>query len=131
MMISARKEWLTAIIIGLLLLISYLVIAGRALAALAPPEGVDTLAEFSRTMPPPRHLADIGEPGHSRLVWIGETALIALPSGPSTYVFDENGKLIDWSPTTGDGESITHDCQIAWQLPTLSIDETLMRVRPE
>jgi hypothetical protein len=40
-------------------------------------------------------------------VCIGPTmAFPALPSGPSCYVFDDQGQLFDWTPNVGEGHPV-------------------------
>lgn len=82
-------------------------LAKRELAALTPSSDDVSFTTFAREMPPPRVLTHIHlRNGGERIVWNGEIATMIVPSGGSCYVFDESGILIDWSPTTGDGESI-------------------------
>lgn len=72
--------------------------------ALAPPPGVTTLEAFAQSMPPPRHLITATYEGKRIFVWYGELmGLLTIPSGPSCYLFDESGNLIDWQAETGDG----------------------------
>lgn len=72
--------------------------------ALAPPPGVTTLEAFARAIPPPRHLITATHEGKRIFSWHGELmSLLTIPSGPSCYLFDESGNLIDWQAETGDG----------------------------
>jgi hypothetical protein len=97
---------------------------------LAPPEGVDTLDDFAESMPAPTKLAIVEESSTTYVVWIGEYATTwLLPSGPSCYVFDDAGDLLDWDWITGDGQSTTRLCELAWAAEALTVDEAIEFVR--
>ena len=85
---------------------SYGRLAKRNLASLAPTSDHVSFDTFADEMPPPRILTHVRlRDGDERIVWGGEIANI-MASGGSCYIFDESGTLVEWSPTTGDGESI-------------------------
>ncbi|MCA8996950.1 MAG: hypothetical protein KDA80_08190 [Planctomycetaceae bacterium] len=98
-----RSEIVTALVV-IALLWAYIWEVCRERRALAPPSGVDTLAQFAKSMPKPRHLALVENNGTTAFVWIGETSgPFDQPSGPSCYLFDTSGKLLAWQPDTGEG----------------------------
>lgn len=37
---------------------------------------------------------------------------MALPSGPAAYVFDRSGRMVEWTPDTGDDGSFQQDWQM-------------------
>ncbi len=80
---------------------------------LTPPKTATTLSEFADCMPAPQNLFVLND----KVVWFGEynSGLFNVPSGPSCYVFDSKGSLIDWGPETGDGEAITRFLKPAGQ----------------
>lgn len=115
-----------------------ILIAGLALGAVAwlgaafaevrslrPPAGVTDLVSFAEQMPTPQHLAVIGGPDDPVIVWIGDTALSALPSGPACYVFDRSGKLIDWGWETGEGHPIDQQASQALQADPVLLQDAL------
>jgi hypothetical protein len=66
--------------------------------------------------------------GATRIVWIGETALWALSSGPACYVFDAAGTLVEWNVSTGDGEPTTRFLRPAFHAESLTVQEALEMV---
>ena len=82
-------------------------LAKREHAALTPSSNDIGFSEFVLEMPPPKHLS-VGQlaNGETRIVWYGEIADMTIPSGASCYIFDGSGILLEWSASTGDGESI-------------------------
>ena len=86
------------------LLVAYLFECSRERSQLAPPQGIDTLAAFAESMPPPQGLRLVEDGGRELIVWTGElSGPIDIVSGRSCYLFETNGQLIDWQPETGDG----------------------------
>jgi len=96
--------------------------------SLAPPPTVKTLASFAEQMPAPKHVAQIDDAGVPNIVWVGDTAMWAFPSGPSCYIFDASGKLIEWNASTGDGESTTRYLQPAWDSVPLTVEQAIALV---
>lgn len=116
-----------------LILAAFLVwakIAAAERSRLKPPKSA-TLQSFAASMPPPKRLAIVEESGSAKIVWVGETALVSLASGPACYVFDAQGKLIQWNVTTGDGEPTTKILVQAYQQPSLTLEEALSFVRTQ
>lgn len=99
--------------------------ASSQLSALTPPADVTSLQAFSEHMPAPRHLAKIDDGGETKIVWVGDTALWALPSGPACYVFDGQGNLTEWDTTTGDGQATTRYLEPAWKSELLTVRQAL------
>jgi hypothetical protein len=66
-----------------------------------PPRSVTTFAAFARWQPSPRDIEIIQQGGKDYLLALGPGGGL-LPSGPSGYVFDRSGRLVDWSSDTGD-----------------------------
>ena len=78
---------------------------------------------FMEDMRPPKGLAQVEDGTGKKIVWVGETVLLSLPSGPSCYVFDDMGKLIRYNILTGDGELTTKDLVIAYKADQITIEE--------
>lgn len=64
----------------------------------------------------------IGSLHHNWLEWL------ALPSGPTAYVFDETGTLVDWSSDTGDDPKfLSRWSRPTWMAATLADLKTLAK----
>lgn len=70
-------------------------VAATERARLTPKSNDMTLMEFAASMQPPQGLAVVDDDGSSKIVWVGETAMWSLPSGPACYVFDAKGRLVE------------------------------------
>lgn len=64
--------------------------------------------EFARGTRAPMELRVVRIRGAEYYVWLASSSpdaiMIRAGSGPPVYVFDTEGTLVGWSPTTGDGE---------------------------
>lgn len=105
-MIAALLKWLKrpSVVVVLVVVGSFAAVIAddvRALAEAEPPPGVSTLAEVLEWQPGPHsawiHTADAVE----HLVMLGPRRGLTA-SGPSAYVFDRTGRLIDWTADAGD-----------------------------
>src|SRR5262249_204510 len=68
-------------------------------------QGVATFDDYVVQMGGPEGLRFVNLVGGKYLVATGRTRnLITVPSGPSEYVFDHHGELIDWSADVGDDD---------------------------
>ena len=75
----------------------------HAYAALAPGPNDRTFAGFAHAPRGDREFVWMDHDGHRLLVCRGPMPpLLAFPSGPAAYVFDERGDLVDWTPDVGD-----------------------------
>ena len=105
---SHRARWMRWIVIlGLPLVVFASCVAyDRAFMARArPPEGLATLEQFRRW----KGAAVIRQgtfesAGRTYTVMMGPAGR-SLPSGPAAYLFDEQGRFIDWSSDIGDAPS--------------------------
>lgn len=70
---------------------------------ITPPNMGCRLSELAEKIPPPARLLLLSHHEPIRLVWIGTVPPLTVRSGPPCYAFDERGRLIDWSPETGEG----------------------------
>lgn len=93
-----------------------------------PPGNARTFAAFVREQPEKRHLARIERDGNHFYVWHGEVIPLALPSGPSCFVFDARGHLVAYTATTGDLE-LAEFCDVAWQESDLGVDSVARAIR--
>ena len=99
-------------------------LAKRELDTLTPSSDSVSFTTFTNEMPPPRVLHHVKlRDGTERIVWGGEVANMIVPSGGSCYVFDGSGTLIDWSPTTGDGEKVDEVWQEVIAKTPITIDD--------
>lgn len=95
------KEWLALAGFGVALFAGHLLYKGRAYAALTP--RANTLGALGGCKGAGQELLAIDHVGGRSLVCRGPRAgLLAFPSGPAVYVFDEHGVLVDWTPDVGD-----------------------------
>ena len=72
----------------------------------APPHPNCSLTEFSTTMPPPKRLLVVDYKDKQSLVWIAERHPVIVRSGPTYYLFDSEGVLIDWVAESGEGAEL-------------------------
>ncbi len=64
--------------------------------------------------------------GREYLVWFGEkSGPIDIPSGPSCYLFDADGKLLDWQLETGDGGRVEKFLQSSTKVRELTVEEAV------
>ncbi|MFO1019083.1 MAG: hypothetical protein U0903_00060 [Planctomycetales bacterium] len=119
------RDALTGVFILAVVIFVWGYVAYGEIAKLTPPSQDITLQQFVAKMPPPKRLAIVQHGGALKIVWIGETALIAIPSGPSCYVFDSHGKLLDWAWETGEGGPIDAFFSAACEHTPLTIDQAL------
>lgn len=122
---SHRSETI-ALTILLVLIVAYIIEVSRERMSLAPPKGVATLSAFADAMPPPRRLELVRSDGRDFIAWTGDfSGPCDLPSGPSCYVFDDNGKLVDWQAETGDGGPVEKFLLSSVKQMELTLDEAL------
>lgn len=122
----ARLEETITMATLLLLIAGYLWESRREKLALMPPPGVETITDFAARMPAPRRLELVQQGGRDYLVWFGETSgPIDIPSGPSCYLFDADGKLLDWQLETGDGGRVEKFLQSSTKVRELTVEEAV------
>lgn len=110
----------------LALLLGYTLEVRRERNQLAPPRGIERLSEFAKIAPPPRWLGLVRHDGNDYVSWYGEhSGPFDVPSGPSCYLFDNNGKLIDWQPETGDGGPVESFLQSSSRAGEISLEDAL------
>lgn len=66
-----------------------------------PPASVTDFSAFNQWQQSPRDIEVIRQGGTDYLLAMGAGGGL-LPSGPSGYVFDRSGRLVDWSSNIGD-----------------------------
>jgi hypothetical protein len=69
------------------------------------PHGVRTLAEHYRRFGEPHRISRLHRDGTNYYELSGRASgfpMIAFPSSPPAYVYDESGTLVDWCPDPGD-----------------------------
>lgn len=120
-----------AVVLSLYFLLShYFLEVERERARLAPPAGVKDLAAFSTSVSPPRRLTVVQHDGGEYIVWYGElSGPLDKPSGPSCYLFDSDGTLIDWQPETGEGARIDRFLESSSKGREITVQEALKMVK--
>ena len=114
----------------LVLIVAYVFEVRRERLRLAPPQGVATLSAFVDAMPPPQRLELVHNDGHGYIAWTGNlSGPCDLPSGPSCYIFNDNGHLVDWQPETGDGGPVEDFLRSSVKQKQLTLDEALRMTR--
>lgn len=100
------RDW--ALFLGGLAILFFVYISWDlySLSNAAPPHSNCSLSEFSKTMPPPKQLLVVNNDDERRLVWIAERHPVIVRSGPTYYVFDSEGTLIDWVGESGEGAEL-------------------------
>jgi len=66
-----------------------------------PPASVTDFASFVHWRQSPRRIEVVQQGGAEYLITTGPAGGV-VPSGPSAYVFDRSGRLVDWSSDMGD-----------------------------
>jgi hypothetical protein len=122
---SHRTETI-ALCVALVAVIGYPLEIRRERNRLAPPSGVNQLSDFAEAAPPPRRLELVRHDGDKYLVWFGAlSGPLDVPSGPSCYLFDQKGRLIDWQPDTGDGGPVESFLSSSSRTGEISLMEAL------
>jgi hypothetical protein len=92
-----RLRW----IIVLVLLIAAWIATERLLyRRTVPPADVTSIDSFLKWRPDTEQFAILASDNEHLMATAGGAGF--LPSGPSAYVFDRSGRLVDWSPDIGD-----------------------------
>ncbi len=89
------------VIIVVLLLAAWITTEWRLHRRTVPPASVTDFSTFAEWQQSPRHIEVIQQRGSGYLFVMGRNSGL-LPSGPSGYVFDRSGRLLDWSLDIGD-----------------------------
>jgi len=114
------------------LVLFYLAEIDREAAELAPPEGVGSFSPFAEQVRPPTRLVVVQHEGENYFVWYGQLAgPLYLPSGPSCYLFDLDGSLIEWVPETGEANKVDEFLASSSTGREISIDEVKKLIRAE
>ncbi len=50
-------------------------------------------------------------------------SLLSLPSGPPAYIFDRQGKLVEWSKDIGDDSKFQRRWNVPTNAPSLTVEE--------
>jgi hypothetical protein len=61
-----------------------------------------TLAEYLAWRPSAAEFAVVETSGMEHVIAYGPSRSLMLASGPSAYIFDDTGRMVDWSPDIGD-----------------------------
>ena len=65
--------------------------------------GITTYHDYRESLPTPKAVGKLSKDGGDYYIFYGPIkAPLALPSGPPAYVFDMNGKLVDWAKDPGE-----------------------------
>jgi hypothetical protein len=93
-----------------------------------PPQSATSLVELSQTGERKKRLARVVVRQETFYVWLGRFVWLAGPSGPACYVFNSEGKLVTFTPTTGDLE-LHEYCDAAWKSPDLKVEDVLTELK--
>jgi hypothetical protein len=75
---------------------------------LKPPATVRTVQDFLQQMPAPARVRTFTFSGGNYYeVWGQMGSTVRLPSGSPSYIFDPNGRLVDWTSDRGDAGNYT------------------------
>ncbi len=101
-----KKSLRILVSIGMLavLIAGYAVLCNREMASTKPGDGVKTITEFHNVMDSARTYQYMTF-RKDNVTYFEARKLMpswTLPSGPSCYVFDPAGKLVDWIPDNGE-----------------------------
>ena len=88
--------------IGVALLVCWIWYSARVSEALDPQSRVQTYIDYRNQMPPPDRLQLVLKGKEEFLVAFGGDPGFTLHSGPPAYMFDQRGRLVDWSLDIGD-----------------------------
>ena len=66
------------------------------------PTQVSSWAEYQTSLPPAESYWIIKAGDEEALMTHGPVATLTVPSGPPAYVFDQSGRLLDWTLDMGD-----------------------------
>jgi hypothetical protein len=112
--------------------VAYVFEVRRERSRLAPPEGVATLSAFADVMPPPERLELVHHDGRGYIAWTGAlSGPYDVPSGPSCYIFNDKGCLVDWQSETGDGGPVEDFLRSSVKQKQLTLNEALRITRTE
>lgn len=115
--------WLRALIIVVLLIVTWLTTECLLYRRTVPPASVTGVDSFLNWQPHTTRFAILSQSGGEYLMGTGPGGGL-LPSGSSAYVFDRSGRLVDWSPDIGDDT----DFDERWQAQrSLRTEESLSR----
>lgn len=123
----ASIKYTTLLVAFSLFTATYIVYAYTSVRLIAPPNANCSLRELSLKIPPPSRIAMVTDSGLDRIVWIASPPALTIHSGPPCYILDENCRLIDWTPETGQGWRFDTLCQRAHLQPPTTLDELLNR----
>lgn len=87
------------------------------------------LAGMSRSHIPLKELLYVESNEGEFYLWISTLPRIGVPSGPSAYVFDSEGKLLDWAFETADGSSIDSFYYMRDMGASIRIERALKSIR--
>ncbi|QDU07718.1 hypothetical protein [Gimesia aquarii] len=100
-----KHDWIIGFIIVPFLLMCANVLSHNHWDSLNNPEGKFTnVSEYLAQERPPSYITKINKQGTTFFIAYSsmDEVGLALPSGPAAYVFDETGKLIQWSSDIGE-----------------------------
>jgi hypothetical protein len=122
---KSRKIGGTAVIV-ILLLITYVIGSELYYLQSISPRGVSTVHDFFERFGEPRRIRMIQRGGQSYYEFSGFSRrrlpvfVVAMPSGPPAYVFDEHGQFTTWCSDPGDVPSY----RATWPLQSTNQVET-------
>jgi hypothetical protein len=92
------------ITIALLLVAAWLVAESLLHRRTIPPKGVIDIGSFLEWRKDTHRFVILADSKNKHLMATGPGGGL-MPSGPAAYVFDDHGRLVDWSPDIGDDDA--------------------------
>lgn len=100
---AGTKSFLKSSAILMLVFVSYCAAAAIYRSSFSPDEGVDTFAGLKMQNVPLTEARRISNPaGHICIFGDVDSVMWTLPSGPPAYLFDDSGRLVDFTLDVGD-----------------------------
>jgi hypothetical protein len=87
--------------------------AFKAYEGLKPPNTCQTICDFAAFLPEPHAIVNIENGGRQFIVIFGRQPLILFSEAPAGYLFDANGKLMEWSVESTDTDRHSHLWRLA------------------
>jgi len=108
--VDAKKKNTRFIGIGVIVIFTFFVVGMVAMTILnikrlSPSSPGMSISDFAREKPAPQAIVPFEKNDRTYFGWIAELPSWDVPSGPPIYVFDESGKMIDFTIDVGDDPS--------------------------
>ena len=110
-MAKSKCKSIVTIAVMCALPVAYVFAAATYQSRFAPAPGVKTYAQLKVQGVPMQRSVRVANPANHVVVF-GTAALWTLPSGPPAYLFDESGRLVDFTCDVGDSTTFQDDYNV-------------------